>query len=293
MAKTSFSQVPAGLIADFSKGLKTSSRFAFSRFTRNILFVSRKRKAGLNAKTLLPQISALWNSLTIEQRTAWGSAGAVVGLAGFKLFTQDTTLRIVNDIAGTATPNLIYQSLVGRIAIQSPANSIKLTQTHPREYWVSAPVRGKKGMRTPVKIVEDFQLPLTLKWSFKTDLTSTGAGSFVKYYAIIYSLYQGRTIETVLSVSCEISDGWKELSATISNVLGYAKSYALFIEAYNVQGDIFFDNVSAEHSGQNWVRDFACLDVNESFTKAFFQVPKNWGVINMPAGAFFDSIYYN
>jgi hypothetical protein len=293
MAKTSFSQIPEGLISSFNRALQSGDRFTFSRFTRKNIFVSRRRKKGLSQKSLLPQISVLWATLDESQKTAWTSAGAVVGITGFKLFTQDMVLRIINEIEGIATPSLLYQTKVGRITLESPATAFKLEQLHPREYWVSRAVRGKKGMREPVLITEDFALPLTLKWSFRTNLISTGAGSFIKFYAIVYSLYQGRTIPNIVSVSCGLQDDWQEASAVISDVLGFARNYALYIEGFNIQGDIFFDNVSAKHSGQNWVRDPFCKDIDQSFTKAFYQVPKNWGVINMPAGAFFGSVYYN
>jgi len=58
-----------------------------------------------------------------------------------------------------------------------------------------------------------------------------------------------------------------------------------------LQGDLYFDNIKAEHSGQNWVRDTFCNDINQAFTKAFFQVPKHWIADVIEEGANFESIY--
>lgn len=293
MAKTSYQQVSTALLDSYNSALQSADRFIVPRVRVKTLFLSRKRKKGLSQKTLLPAISQVWNSFDTTTKQAWSSAGAVCGLSGYKLFVKDKSLRIINDISGNATPSTIYQALVGRLHVEAPATGLKLTQLHPQQYWVSRLVKNKKSMREPVLVVENFSLPLKIKISYKSNLSAYGGTAKARFYAVVISLYQGRKIENILEIPFNLIQDWVVAEATLSNVVGYANSYALFLEIENARGDIYIDNVIAEHSGTNWVRDTSCNDINESFTKAFYQIPKNWSVINISEGAFFESIYYN
>lgn len=293
MSKTSYQQISEGLLDSYNKALQSGDRFTVPRVRIKTLFLSRKRKKGLSQKSLLPVVSQVWNAFDITTKTAWSSAGAICNLSGWKLFLKDKCLRIINEISGNATPSTIYQALVGRIHIESPASAIKLVQLHPQQYWVSRPVKNKKSMREPVMVTENFGLPLKIKISYKSNLSAYGGTAKARFYAVVISLYQGRKIENILEIPFTLLNDWATAEATLSNVLGYANSYNLYLELENVRGDLYFDNIDSEHSGTNWARDPYCNDVNESFTKAFYQIPDHWGVINISEGAFFESVYYN
>ncbi len=60
-----------------------------------------------------------------------------------------------------------------------------------------------------------------------------------------------------------------------------------------MRGDVWIDNISAVHSGQNWVRDTHCNNLRQAFTKQFYQVPSHWVAIDLPIGSFFISEYGN
>ena len=291
MARTSYSQIDPGLQPLFSESLNSNDRFVFSRFTRKDTLLSRRRKAGVSARSLLPQIAALWAAFSEGERTAWSDAAAENGMKGWNLFVQDQSIRIKNDLVGVAAPSLLHQSWVGNIKISSPASSIKLVQFHPRFYWVSRPVPKHKAMRQPVQVTEDFSLPLTISLNYSADLTSVGGGSFAKFYAKIWSSYQGVNRYTLLEIPLTFSTGWVHAEATVSEVLGYLVNYELYIEIYNATGDLFFDNISAFHSEQNWVRDPFCKAIATTFTRAFYQIPMNWAVVSLPEGAEYDTIY--
>lgn len=293
MAKTSYQDISTGLQEFYNKTLQSGDRFIAPRVIIKTLFLSRRRKKGLSQRSLLPTVSAIWNNFSELVKTSWSNAGAVCNLSGYKLFVKDQCLRIINELTGEATPSLVYQALVGKLHIEAPASALKITQLHPNEYWVSRPVPKKKGMREPVMITENFGLPLKIKISYKSNLTEYGGTAKARFYAVVISLYQGRKIENYLEIPFTLSQEWTTAEATLSNVVGRANSYALFIELENVRGDLYFDNVSSEHSGQNWARDPYCNDINEAFSKAFYQIPKNWAVINISEGCFFDSVYYN
>lgn len=291
MAKTSYIDIPAGLQAQFLGTLKSGDRYTIPRIIRSQTILSRKRKKGITQRSLLPQIAAAWQALSDQERTDWTTAAAFSGMRGYTLFVKDKALRIINEMAGNATPSILHQAKVGELKIEAPAEEIQIYQAHPKSYWLDKPVYGKKGMRTQVMITEDLVLPLEISLSYKSDLTSTGGGSFAKFYAIIKRLYQGLTINVPLEINLDLQTDWKTASAELTEVLGQYTNYALYIHLYKVRGSLWIDNPKAEHSSQNWIRDPYCNDINQGFTKAFYQIPKHWAAVEIPEGSAYESVY--
>lgn len=291
MAKVEYVDILPATSELYYRSLTAQDRFTHSRITKKQTVYSRKRKAGVSARSLLPEIASAWNLLSQVEKDAWTSAGAERNLNGYRLFVQDKSARIINDIAGNATPSLLHQSWVGKLDIQAPASELKIAQFHPNFYWVSKKVTGKKGMYEPVKVTEGFSLPLTISLNYYGDYVSVGAGSFVKFYAVVWSSYQGVDRQTVLEIPLSSNYDWENATATLSSVIGHVIGYTLYFHMYNVQGTIFIDNVKATHSGQNWVRDTFCEDILQGFTRAFYQIPDHWAAEILPAGAIYDSVY--
>jgi hypothetical protein len=291
MAQTSYIDLTPEQENLFFKCLSSGDRFVFPRVRRKLAFVSIKKKKGLTQRSMLPQVSALWNNFSDDEKTAWKNAAAQSNMRAYNLFVQDQCIRIKNDIEGVATPSLLHQSWVGYANIESPASEIKIAQYHPRSYYVLQSVKGKKGMKEPVLITEDFSLPLQLKINYKSNLSSVGSGSFARFYATIRSSYQGIDRFTDCIVPLDLSTDWKSATETINSVIGYMIGYTLYIHLYNVRGILYFDNLAAVHSSQNWLRDPVCKNINEGFTRAFYQVPKNWVGVEIPEGSSFESIY--
>ena len=275
----------------YYQGLNAQSRFIHSHVAKKNLLLSKKRIVGLTQRSLLPQVASAWALLSNAEKAAWKAAAAVCSMTnGYRLFVQDKVIRIRNEIAGNAVPSLLHQSWVGGLTIQGPASEIKITQLHPRACWVNKKVTGKKGQYEPVLVTEDFVLPFKISLNYSSDLTDLGSG-FAKLYAIVWSSFQGSDIESELKIDLDISCGWKNAEATLTSVAGYVVGYSLFFHLYNVRGTLYIDNVKAEHSGQNWVRDTFCKDIQQGFTKAFYQIPKHWAAIILPSGADFESTY--
>lgn len=291
MAKVSYVSLLPAEDELYFKGLNAQSRFIFPRVAKKNLLQSKKKIAGLTQRSLLPQVSEAWGLLSDAEKLAWGNAGAESDLNGYRLFVQDKIIRIKNSLAGNATPSLLHQSWVGGLTIEDPATEIKITQLHPRAYWVWQKVGGKKGQYQPVLVTEDLSLPLSISLNYKADLVSQGAGSFAKFYAIVWSSYQGADIMNELKIDLDLSSAWKYASNVLTSVAGYVVAYNLFFHLYNVRGTLYIDNVKAEHSGQNWVRDTFCKDINQGFTKAFYQIPKHWAAVTLPSGADYESLY--
>lgn len=291
MAKTSFQLIPPEFDLSYSKTLKSGDRFVYSSVRLSPQFISRKRVEGLTQASLIPVLAPVWAAFSSADQLAWNNAGAVCGYTGFRLFVQDTSYRIKNSLSGYSTPLLEHQSLVGRINIISPATEIKISQEHPLDYWVLRKVHGTRNQYEPVHIREDFDLPVEIQISYKTDLVSAGLSPRARYYLVVQSHYQGSIIETDLSLEFGLTDAWQTVSASLSSVKGVVRGYTAFIELVDVQGDFFFDNVKINHSGFNWARDPRCNDINQEFTHAFYQIPKHWGVVTLPSGAFYDSFF--
>ena len=293
MAKVKFIDIPAGLEPYFKKVLQAGDRFVYSTVRMPNPFISRKKRAGLTQKSQLPLCSQLWNNLTELIREDWTECGLETGLTGFRFFVQDKVLRLKNSLEGESIPSLLYQSMVGRLHVESPATGLLITQLHPEDYFVLRKKTGKATMYSPVRIVEDFALPLTLNINYKSNLTAVSGGYSARFFAIVYSLYQGKTMENICEINFDLISDWKFVTATITKGIGQIRGYALFLELDGVTGDVWFDNVQAVHSGQNWVRDTYCNNIKQSFTKQFFQVPAHWVAIELPAGSYYNSEYGN
>lgn len=314
MAKTSYITLPEGQDIYYKKAVQSGNRFIYPHVKIKRLFTSRSRKKGLTQKSLMVQLSPVWASFTAEQREAWNLAGAECSMTGWRLFVQDTSKRIANEISGYATPNTLYQSMVGKIQIESPAIGLRILQLHPQSYFINKKVPGTRSQYEPKLITENLHLPVEIGISYKSDLSSAGivepvgfgAYSFglssfgettpdtkARFFIIIYSSYQGRDIENICEVDFDLSSpNWQRLTSSISGVIGKFRGYTAFIEISNCRGTLLFDNVDIIHGGINWARDPFCNSIQTTFTKAFYQIPKYWISDNLESGAFYRSVYH-
>jgi hypothetical protein len=291
MAKTSYVEVVPELEDQFFLGIRSADRFVHARLVRKPLLFSVKKKKGISQRSLLPQISEIWNSFSDEQKQAWNDAGAVMGLSGFKLFVQDQVARIKQGLSGTATPSLLHQSWVGCIHIEAPADEIKLVQIHPRFYWVQRKVKGTKNMYEPVLVQEFFGFPVKIGLNYYATLEEVSSPSFAKFFIRFWHSYQGEDKFSEFSIPLDYVSDWKHSELTIDGVIGYFIRYDLYFHLKGLRGDLYFDNIIVEHTGQNWARDPFCNNVNQTFTRGFYQIPKHWAPVIFPEGAWYDSIY--
>ena len=291
MAKTSYINIPVGSEELYFKGLNLNDRFTFSRVVRKDSLLSVKRKKGISQRSLLPQLSAVWATLTGGQKAAWLAAGKKMNINGWQLFVQDQTIRVLNGLGEPVTPSLIHQSWVGELKIASPATELKIAQLHPHTYYVLHKLPGKKAMYEPVQVNEDLAFPLKIGLSYKGELTSLGAGSFAKFYALVWRSYQGVDYQQELAINLDLSSAWQAAEVTLSAVVGTLIGYNLYFHLYNVEGSLYIDDIIAYHSAANWARDPYCKAIATTFTKAFYQIPKHWVALTLPDGAEYDTVY--
>lgn len=291
MAVTTYLTIPPEVEEKYYSHLQSSDRFVLPKIRPKTVILSRQKIANLTKKSYLPVIAALWHAFTDQQKADWKAVSPYSRPHGWASFVADQSKRIKFGIPGTAIPNANHQDMVGKIEVVAPAEEIKIIQPHPSSYWISRKVAGKKGMYAPVKIDEAFSLPLKLTIHRKSNLVSTGSGSFVRFYASIRHLYQGQNLNHDEIIEIPLISDWAEQDTTISTLAGLAVSYNLYIHLYKVRGTLLIDLVKAEHSGSNWVRDHLCKKIEQDFTRGFYQVPKHWAPITLPTGSDYESIY--
>ena len=291
MAKTSYIDLTPELEESYYSNLQPGDRYTFSRVRRKNTLLSQKSKKGVSQRSLLPDISVAWAALTAGEITAWKNAAAESNLTGWRLFVQDYCARRVNELPGLATPSLLHQCWVGQIHVEAPANECKLVQIHPHFYYIYKKVLGKKSMYSPVLVTEDVFLPFTAGLNYSSNLVAAGPDPFAKFYAEFWYSYQGVNLLHNVEINLDLVSAWQQVSAVLTALASIVVRYDLHIHLHDVQGDLYFDDVVAYHSGQNWARDWACKDINQGFTRNFYQIPKHWAAEIAPEGVLFESVY--
>jgi len=291
MAKTSYVDIISELEPTYFAGLRPGDRYTFSRVVKKNIFISRKSKKGISAKSLLPEISVAWANLTQNQKDLWALCGGVSNLNGWRFFVQDYCARKVNGLSVPGTPIYEAQCWVGKMHIEAPADELKIVQLHPHFYYIYRKITGTKSMYAPVLINEAISMPFQFRFTYKSDLESVGAGSFAKAYIEFWYSYQGRNLTHELEINIDLQSDWAQWTNAIEELKTIIVGYKIVIHLYKVRGDLWFDNVKAIHSGQNWVRDWTCKDINQGFTRNYYQIPKHWTAEIAPEGSLFESVY--
>lgn len=291
MTKTAYIDLTTPEEEAFFKHLQPQDRFVNSRVVKKISFFSRNKKTKLKYRSLLPQIAELWNNLSTEQKALWTTAGSYCGLNGYRCFTAEMSIRLKLEMSTNYTPSIYHQAWFGHLIIANPAQQIKIAQYHPSKYYVNQKVKGTKSQYSPVFVEEKLSLPLEIGLSYCSDLTAVGGAQYIKFYAIVLYSYQGITREEVLQIDLDSKCDWKKATATLNDVIGYVIGYTLYIHIYGYTGDFYFDNIICKHNGTNFARDKNCTDINFTFSRAYYQIPKNWAGVEIPSGAVYDSDY--
>jgi hypothetical protein len=146
-------------------------------------------------------------------------------------------------------------------------------------------------MYSPVLVTEDLALPFELGFNYFADLVADGPDPFAKLYAEFWYSYQGVNLLHNLEIPLDLQTDWQQVSDTLSLLKTIIVRYDLHIHLHDVTGDLYFDNMVASHSGLNWARDWICKDINQGFTRNYYQIPKNWAAEIAPQGVLFESVY--
>lgn len=290
--------------------LKNQKRSAFEQRDRYLLGVTQghkrlpskaqkrllKRTAIVNSPmegrgSLFKYLSPTWRALNTTQKNAWSDAGSASNLTNWQCFVSDNAARIRNSLPENQPPSTIWQVRAGYLKIEAPASEIILRQDHPQSYVVSQKVPGASWKNELVTITETFSLPLSLSISYKSSLTAHGSTQSARYFARVWTSYQGEDIYTDFSINFTPSTDWIQGSVSTSGLRGIIIGYTLYMEILGYRGELFFDNIKATHSGQNWARDPRCDNISKTFKNAFAIVPPFWVPVSLPTGASFSSVF--
>jgi len=313
MAKVSYIQIPEELKESHGKTLQPGDRFVFPRTIVKKTLLSRKRKLQLKEISLFKKMSNFWKTFSEEDKQKWRDAAAEIGLTNWQLFIQDHAARLAAEFPGYTDPKTTHQSWVMKAEMDQETDELFLIQIHPETYWIRQKVAGTKSQFSPVNITEKFSLPLKIGVSYKSELEATSSDYEACYYADVWYSYQGvdhlERIKIDFPVFIDPATygerdyskfhygwvdeelEWTKLEDEIDKLETYVVGYNLFFYFKNLTGRIYLDNIKAEHSGQNWVRDSVCRNITQIFPRAFYQVPAHWFVIEKTEGANYDSVY--
>lgn len=302
MARTQYLDIPDELKNQYNSALEKRDRFMLGVLQGHKRLPSKaqakllRRPSVVNSPqegrgSLFRYFSPLWRALTPTQKNVWKSAGAVMGLSGWQLFISDNAARVRNSLDLDVPPSELWQVNTGYLKIESPADEIILKQDHPLDYWVAQKVVGQSWKRELVLLHENFSLPIILGIRYKSDLTPVGDTQSARYFARIWTSYQGEDIYTDFSLDFSPTSDWAFLELTTTPLRGIIISYTLFIEIKGYRGSLLFDNIRAIHGGTNWARDPRCNSIDQTFTKAFAVVPPFWVPTSLPAGSSFSSVF--
>ena len=224
MARTTYLNIPIVDEDTYWGILQPGDRFTLPRVVKKSAFFSRKKIAGLTAKSYLPVCSSNWQGFTDQQKQDWKDADPHPQQHGWRTYVADKSKRIKFGIPGNATPNQHHQDLVGAIVIEAPAGEVKLAQYHPAQYYVWTKVPGTKNQYNPVSVTEAVTLPIKISFNYKSNLVAIGPNSFAQFYAKVRHFYQGQNLDTDIGLSLPMIQDWTSWNDTLSSVLGEVSS---------------------------------------------------------------------
>ncbi len=291
MARTSTIEVPPELQSLFNDSIEQRDRFILGVCQSHKRRRSKRIERQIAEKSLFGFLAIMWRTLTDEQKDAWRTAGQFSNLTNWQLFISDNAARLRHDLPLYVPPSELWQVRAGQILVEDPASEIILKQEHPHGYWVAQKVVGASWKRELVFLKEFFSLPLDLGIRYKANLTAEGGTQRARYFARVWTSYQGQDSETDFAIDFDPVTDWKHETLEISGLRGVIVAYTLFIEIIGYRGELLFDNIRAVHSGTNWALDPRCDEINKTFQKAFSIVPPFWVPVSIPDGASFASHY--
>jgi len=307
MAKITYIDIPPEMVDKYYGELSPTDRYYLARMTRKTKLFSRPRLASITARSMLPQVTAEWNAFSAETKNNWKLAGQKSGYSGWQTYLQDRVIMLKHAIAGLPEAGIERQGWVGYITIQGSATEMELIQFHPYAYWVLKKKSGTKSQYELIRLTENVTMPFKIGISYKADLellghqygegqygeNQYGDGWYIaEFYARIVTLKDGGKIDNYIQIRLNLNQEWTIAEETLSSISGTIYGYQLYIHLKNVAGTLEFDNVIAQHSGQNWARDKRCSNISRIFTRQYYNVPKHWLDIISPAGAYYGTKHY-
>jgi len=250
--------IPAGMEIVYNKTIKMYDISVLCNVGKNPRFFPRSKKYTLREVTYFFTIAYAWSTLTQATKDEWNFAANVIGQHGYNLYVQDKSYRIKNGIEGNATPSLYHQYLVGHLNIAGVATGALVAQYNTKRV----------------------NFPASFELCFKTNLVSAGANPYARLKFTWTRYTSGQNIESTETIDLPLISGWDKRKAWVTQHSGIRGKWRLELELNDITGDIRFDNVFVEYSGEIKLNDPYCFDV-----------VKWWKNVNPGEGITLETIY--
>jgi hypothetical protein len=197
--------------------------------------------------------------LSSGEKDAWENAGLVCGLSGYSLFLQDKIYRLINSIAGNATPSLLHQYLVGHIFLPPSGGDLLVLQAG----------------------ADTFSITGDLTINVKTNLSEAGSAPHSLIARFLYNYDDGGTpAQEITEINISPTLDWQTLTSSVVLQTPQSEHWELQIEAKGYAGDFWFDNYYFNAVSGVFTKDPFCLKIASSFNKPI-----------LPNGALIESVY--
>src|SRR3989304_4989441 len=194
MSKTTGTTLGGGLISYDRRINKRFFSVTKANVTRKRLKYTRNEIKTLPSLSNLSESADAWNLLTEEIKADWSDAGNECGLSAYNLFFQDKIYRIINNISGNATPNLLHQYKVGYINIPESSGHFLLRQNSSF----------------------NFNYPAYFYVNAKTDLTDEDPGNGYLTFRFKYNYLDGATEYTqTTELNVSFSSDWTAYNTSV------------------------------------------------------------------------------
>jgi len=242
----------------FYKSCVLKSAWFGNRVEKKDIVFRERNYAELVAQSVIPNIAQAWNELTDAERQKWESAAVYSDQSGWDLFSQDTAYRMAHGIPGLGEPNIFHQYKIGHIHIEAPASSIIIKQ----------------------QIFSEDSDDWDMSINFFCNLTPTSASDYANMYFNLY-IDDGWDIYWIEeNLYFYNSDRWEWIEDYYSDFGVEILEMNITIEIHDMVGDLYIDGVWLLHHDQNFVNDWQCDMIDQS-----------WHPISLPAGSTFQSVY--
>lgn len=255
---------------------------------------TRSTKNRLRQQSPLSLSSTIWKDLTQTQKDDWTFVAADYGLNGWQLFVQRGTeqqLRGPTELGAYTFGNAFYgfgsdlennepgtlaNYKAGKVSIITNPVGILIEQAHPASYNVRRRIPQSQQVFETVAVNEELILPLTIGVSYRTMLNEAGENPDAKFYARIEYETESGTAYDEQGFTLELGDGWTRDSLIITEAPGAVLGYSLFFSFTDLDGEFWFDNVEAVHTGTNWAIDPFCNNVAPEILPQWGNVNPTW-----------------
>lgn len=276
----------------FTLGAVQSQRRPLSRAKRRLLTRPAITNSPMKGRgSLFKKFSPMWRDLPQYKKDNYKAGGVPSFLTNWQLYISDNAARLRHSLPLEQPVSEIWQVRTGRIFLTNHTPAFVIKQEHPHKYTVTRKVRKMPWKEEMVNITEYFALPIKLEIRYKSNLLAVGSTQQARYFARIWSSYQGVDIFTDLEINFDAVTDWVHKTVQLPSIRGIVIGYTLYIEILGYTGEILFDNLRCIHSGQNWVRDPRCDNVGRVFKGGFSEVKPFWEIEKQPSETFFGTVY--